>query len=190
MDPLISLQTPRRDLEVDLGQILTGSDPEEVLDVSDHPLHSSLLIGSSRGTGMNRESIMTHKVQKLGIESELRAPAQNDTFEIIVAVSVSHPSHLPKGSKVTVEEKLHAVTGIEVDVEVSRVGQNQNKPVEGCKRKAPFHPVHLGLLPRQKLQLMKPSRFLLSKGLGMDFYGIVATRVPIPLQTLVDLGDS
>jgi hypothetical protein len=68
MNPLVSLQTPRRDLEVDLGPILTESDSKEVLDVSDHPLHTSLLIGSSRGTGMNRESIVTCEVQKLGIE--------------------------------------------------------------------------------------------------------------------------
>jgi hypothetical protein len=190
MNPLVSLLPPEGDFAVDLLKILTRSDPEEVLDVSNHPLHSSLLIGSSRRAGMNREAMVAHEVQELRVEGQLRGPAQNDTFEIIVAVSVSHPSHLPKGSKVTVEEKLHAVTGIEVDVEVSRVGQNQNKPVEGCKRKAPFHPVHLGFLPRQKLQLMKPSRFLLSKGLGMDLHCVVASRVPIPLQTLVDLGDS
>jgi len=105
-------------------------------------------------------------------------------------VSVSHPFHLPKGSNVTVEEKLQAVTGIEVDIEVSRVGQNQDKPIEDSKGESPFHPVHLGLLPRQKLQFMKPSFFLSSKRLGMDFFGIVASCVPILLQTLVDLRES
>jgi hypothetical protein len=174
MNSLVSLQTPRRDLEVDLCPILTGSDSEKVLDVSDHPLHTSLLIGSSRGTGMNREPIMAHEVQKLGIEGYLRSSAQNDTSEIIIPVSVSHPSHLPKSSKVTVQEKLQAVTGIEVDIEVSRVGQNQDKPIEDSKGKSPFHPVHLSLLARQKLQLMKPSFFLPPKRLGMNFHGIVA----------------
>jgi hypothetical protein len=105
-------------------------------------------------------------------------------------VSVSHPSHLPKGSKVTIQEKLQAVTGIEVDIEVSRVGQNQDKPIEDSKGESPFHPVHLCLLPRQKLQLMKPSFFLPPKRLGMDFDRVVASRVSIPLQTLVDLSDS
>jgi hypothetical protein len=175
MNPLVSLQTPRRDLEVDLCAILTGGDSEEILDVSDHPLHTSLLIGSSRGTGMNREPVVAHKVKELGIEGQLRSPAQNDTFEIIIAVPVSHSSHLPKGSKVTVEEKLQAVTGIEVDIEVSGIGQNQDKPIEDSKRKSPFHPVHLSLLPGQKLQLMKPSCLLFTKGLGIDFYGVVAS---------------
>jgi hypothetical protein len=190
MNPLVSLQTPRRDLEVDLGSILAGSNAEEVLDVSDHPFHTPLLIGSSRRAGMDGESIMTHEVKKLGIEGQLRGPTQNDTFEIIVAVSVSHSSHLLKGSKVTIQEKLQTVTGIEVDIEVSGVGQNQDKPIEDSKGKSPLHPVHLGLLPRQKLQLMKPSRFLLPKGLSIDFDRVVASRVPIPLQTPVDLGNS
>jgi hypothetical protein len=86
---------------------------------------------------------------------------------------MSHPFDLPKGSKVAIEEKLQAVTGIEVDIEVSRVGQNQDKPIEDSKRKSPLHPVHLGLLPRQKLQFMKPSFFLPPKRLGMNFHGIV-----------------
>jgi hypothetical protein len=68
MNPLVFLQTPYRDLEVDLPKILTGSDPEEVLDISDHPFHSPLLIGPPRCTGMDGESIMTHEVQKLRIE--------------------------------------------------------------------------------------------------------------------------
>jgi hypothetical protein len=190
MNPLVSLLPPEGDFAVDLLKILTRSDPEEVLDVSDHPLHSSLLIGSSRRAGMNREAMVTHEVQELRVEGQLRGPAQNDTFEIIVAVPVSHPSHLPKGSKMTVHEELQAVTGIEVDIEVSGVGQNQDKPIEDSKRKSPFHPVHLSLLPRQKLQLMKPSRFLLPERLGMEFHGVVASRVPIPLQALVDLDDS
>jgi hypothetical protein len=62
MNPLVSLQTPRRDLEVDLSKILTGSDSEQVLDVSDHPFHASLLIGSPRCTGMDGKSIVSHKV--------------------------------------------------------------------------------------------------------------------------------
>jgi predicted thioesterase len=82
---------------------------------------------------MNREPMVAHKVQELGIEGQLRGPAQNDAFQIIIAVPVSHPSHLSKGSKVTVHEELHAVTGIEVDIEVSRVGQDQDKPIEGSK---------------------------------------------------------
>jgi len=57
MNPLISLQTPYRDLEVDLPKILTGRDPEEVLDVSDHPFHAPLLIGSPWGTEINREGL-------------------------------------------------------------------------------------------------------------------------------------
>jgi hypothetical protein len=74
----------------------------------------------------------------------------------------------------TIKEKLQTVTGIEVDVKVSRVSQNQDKPIEDSKGESPLHPVYLGLLPRQKLQLMKPSFFPPPKGLGMEFHRIVA----------------
>jgi hypothetical protein len=189
MNPLVSLLPPEGDLAVYFLKILTGGHPEKVLDVSDHPLHSPLLIGSSRGAGINREPMVAHKVQELGIEGQLRGPAQNDAFQIIIAVPMSHPSHLPEGSKVTVHEELHAVTGIEVDIEVSGVGQDQDKPIEDSKGKSPFHPVHLGLFPRQKLQLMKPSGLLFTKRPGIDLHGVVASRIPIPPQTLMNLGD-
>jgi len=121
MDPLVSLLPPEGDLAVHLLKILTGGHPEKVLDVSDDSLHSALLIGSSRGAGMNGEPMVAHKVQELGIEGQFRAPAQNDAFEVIIAVPMSHSSHLLEGSKVTLHEELQAVTGIEVDIEVSGV---------------------------------------------------------------------
>jgi hypothetical protein len=190
MDPLVSLLPPEGDLAVYFLKILAGGYPEQVLDVSDYSLHSALLVGPSRGAGMNREPMVAHKVQELGIEGQLRGPAQNDAFEIIIAVPVSHASHLPKGSKVTVHEELQAVTRIEVDIEVSRVGQDQDKPIEGSKGKPPFHPVHLGLFSRQKLQLMKPSGLLFTKRPGRDLHGVVTSRIPVPFQPLMDLGDS
>jgi hypothetical protein len=118
---------------------------------------------------------VAHEIKELGIEGKLRGPAEDHTLEVIVPVSVSHSCHLSEGSKVAIEEKLQAVPGIKVDGEVSRVGQNQDKSIEDSKRKSPLHPVHLGLLPRQKLQLMKPSFFLPPKRLGMNFHGIVAS---------------
>jgi hypothetical protein len=148
MNPLVSLMTPKRKVAVGLTKVLTGRDSEEILDVSDDPLHASFLVGSARRTGMNGEAIMAREIEKLGIEDGLRASAQDDASKIVIAESVGNASDLFEGFDVAIEEELQGVSRIKSSKEIARIGQDEDKSIKDAEGKGPLHPVHLDLFPR------------------------------------------
>ena len=93
---------------------------------------------------------MPRKIQKLGIEDHFRLPLDDDAFEIVVAALVGNAADLLIGIHVTLQEKLHRLSGIKPDIEITAVGKNENKTVGDAKRKATLHPVHLDFFSRKK----------------------------------------
>jgi hypothetical protein len=96
-------------------QVLAGGDFQEVFEVSDHPFDPSFLIGPSGRAGMDGKTIVSGKLQELGVEGDLGSSLEDDTFEVIIPIAVGHPADFLKGSQVAIQEELQGMTGIEVD---------------------------------------------------------------------------
>jgi hypothetical protein len=103
-------------------QVLTGGDLQEVFEVPDHPFDPSFLIGPSGRAGVDGKTIVSGKLQELGVEGDLGSSLEDDTFEIVISMAVDEPADFLKGSQVAIQEELQGMTGIEVDKEVSGVG--------------------------------------------------------------------
>jgi hypothetical protein len=69
-------------------QVLTGGDLQEVFEVPDHPFDPSLLIGPAGRAGVDGKTIVSGKLQELGVEGDLGSSLEDDTFEIVISMAV------------------------------------------------------------------------------------------------------
>lgn len=148
MNPLVSLMTPKRKFAVGLTKIFTGRDPEEVLDVPDHPFYASLLVGPSRCAGMNGEAVVSCEIQKLGVVNGLRISLEDHASKIVIPEPMGHAFDFFEGFDVALQEELQGVSRIKSSKEIAGIGQDQDKSIEHAKGKGPLHPVYLSLLAR------------------------------------------
>jgi hypothetical protein len=80
-----------------------------------------------------------------------------------------------EGADVAVQEKLQGMAGIELGEEIAGIGQDEDKAVKGAEGEAIFHPVHLGLFSRQKLQFMELAGLSFPEGSGVEFDRVVTS---------------
>jgi hypothetical protein len=125
---------------------------------------------------MEGKAIMPGKVQKLGIEGDLRGSLEDHAFEVVIPMAVGHPADFLKGSQVAVQEELQGMAGIELEKQIPGVGQKVHESVEDPGGDPPLHPVDLGLFSGQEGELMKPLGLSLAQGARIPFDRSIAPR--------------
>jgi hypothetical protein len=87
-----------------------------------------------------------------------------------------------------VQKELHGATGIKAYIQISGIGQEEDKTIQDPGRDPPLHPVHLGLLSGKKLQFMKDRLLAFLPVLsGMEDEPDIAASVSIGLEAVIHL---
>ena len=71
MDPVVALYAPEAYLLVQLLDVREGVDTDKTPDISDNPLNPAFLICLPGITGIDRKPIVSRKIQKLGVVSDI-----------------------------------------------------------------------------------------------------------------------
>src|SRR5450759_1214445 len=162
MNSFILLLPPERDLLVEFGDILAGSNSEIILEVPYDAFHATLFIRPSYGAGVYPEAVMTAEVHELGIQFQFRRSCGYNTAQVVVPALSGNSAYLPEGFDVAGQKELHSAAGIKVNIDITGPGQEENKTVHNPGRYPPQCPIHLGLFPRQERELMKHWPFAFS----------------------------
>ncbi len=94
---------------------------------------------------MEGKAIVAGKVQELGVEGDLWGSFDDYTLEIVISMAVRHSVDFVDGAKMSVQEKLQGVAGIEVAKQIAGVGEKVYETIEDTGRNPPLHPVDLRL---------------------------------------------
>ncbi|MEN6317454.1 MAG: hypothetical protein ABFD82_01685 [Syntrophaceae bacterium] len=103
---------------------------------------------------MDGKTHMTCEVDELSVEHTFGRSPDDDTFKVIVPILSGCTLDLLIGFNMAVQEEFHRRAGIKSDKEVSGLGENENKAIDGTEGEFCLHPIYLGTFSRQKLKLV------------------------------------
>ena len=133
--------------------------PEVLTHIAHHALHFALRLGAIRLAGVGRKAIVQSEVQIARIPVNLApcAPAQDGGLQVVVQHLLRHPAKVLESVLVTAQPGAHIRPCAELQIQHPRVAQRHDEGVQALLPAlvtdvAKAAPVHLRLLPRQRLE--------------------------------------